>query len=140
MNIPDLPFVAKLRDHEGVWVFPDKKGFSSQPHHAIAGPFSDARGARLWILEQLEAQLVDARRAVWVEVCKRLGSMSHDLGLEFYLIDMVLHGKPIEKIARFIPRQIPRGADRRQIDRRMAAAGDELALAAGDTLPTPEPR
>jgi hypothetical protein len=120
VNLPDLPFIAKLRDHDGVYVFPDKNAPSFRPGHAIAGPFSDVRGARLWILEQLEAQLVDARRAVWVEVCKRLGSMSQDLGLEFYLIDMVLHGKPIEKIARYIPRG-------RQTDRRLLASGDEAA-------------
>lgn len=127
MNIPDLPFIATLRDHPGVYVFADKKQFSSAPHHAIAGPFQDARGARLWILESLEAQLVDSRRAVWVEVCKRLGTMSHDLGIEFYLIDMVLHGKTIEQIARYIPKQTPRGADRRQVDRRAAAANDRDA-------------
>lgn len=125
--IPDLPFIATLRNHAGIYVFADKKQFSSSPHHAIAGPFQDARGARLWILESLEAQLVGARRAVWVEVCKRLGTMSHDLGIEFWLIDQVVHGKSIEQIAPYIPKQIPRGGDRRQQDRRMLAAGDEAA-------------
>lgn len=103
MNLPDLPFIKTLRDHPGVWVFPDKHAPSFRPGHAMAGPFRDSRGARLWILEQLEAQLVDARRPVWVEVCKRLGKMSDDLGLEFFLIDMVIHGKRIEQIAPWIP-------------------------------------
>lgn len=119
--IPDLPYIQILTGHPGVYVFPDKKGFSSNPRHAIAGPFSDARGARLWILESLEAQLTDSRRAVWVEVCKRLGKMSHDLGIEFFAIDMVLHGKSIGQIAPYLP------TNRQTVDRRMAAANDEAA-------------
>lgn len=119
MNLPDLPFVASLRNHQGAYVFPDRKSWSSSTRHALAGPFRDARGARLWILESLEAQLVDARRSVWVEVCKRLGSMSQDLGIELYLINMVLHGKTVEDIAPYVPRTTA--------DRRMLAAGDSEA-------------
>lgn len=125
MNIPDLPFIKRLTDHPGVYVFPDKRAPSFRPGHALAGPFSDARGARLWILEMLEQQLVDARRPVWVEVCQALGTMSHDLGIEFYLIDAVIHGKTFKELAKYIPRRS--GHDRREQDRRMLAAGDRGA-------------
>lgn len=122
ISIPeDLPFISRLKDQPGVYVFPDKRAPSFRPGHALAGPFQDARGARLWILEYMESRLVESRRAVWVEVCKKLGTMSHDLGIEFFLLDGVLHGKTLAQLAPYIPRE------RRQVDRRAAAAGDKEA-------------
>lgn len=95
-----------------IFVVPDS---GRQP---IAGPFTTGYAARLWILEKLEASLSESHRAVWAALSERMGGVTHDLGVELFLVEQVARGRTAEQLAKYLPRRF---------DRR-----DAKALAAGE--------
>lgn len=106
----------------GCYVFPDLGSPTHSPRHAVAGPFETAYAARLWILQHLESELSAPQRDVWVKMAARIGGITHDLGLELFLLEHIAKGKSYEQLCRYVP---ARGADRRQqVDRRVAASGE----------------
>lgn len=71
----------------------------------IAGPFTTAYAARLWILEQREAGLSEERRALWAELSAAIGGVTHDLGLELFLVEQVAQGRTFAQLAKCLPRR-----------------------------------
>lgn len=110
----------KNPDHaSGVYVFADLHTPSNSPRHAVAGPFADGYGARLWILQHQEAGLSDAQRAAWAALVEQLGGLTHDLGLELELLDRVIRGRTVAQLEKYLPR-----VWRPAVDRKMLASGE----------------
>lgn len=74
------------------------------------------------LAEKWEAELSESKKALWAQIAQRLPAPS-DFGLELYFLGKIAKGATLEELQHFIPRN----GDRRQLDRRMAAAGDEAA-------------
>lgn len=103
----------------GFYVFRDSESPTHAVRHAVAGPFDSALAARLWVLQHLEAALTEPQRETWAKLAQRIGGLTHDLGVELFLLEWVAKGKSFERLVRYVPRGV-----RRPVDHRMAAAGD----------------
>ena len=108
----------------GLYVFADMDRPTHSARHALAGPFDTAVAARLWVVQRLEAELTESQRETWGKLAQRIGGLTADLGLELFLLEWIAKGKSFERLCRYVPQ---RGPDRRQVDRRAAAAGDKEA-------------
>lgn len=117
MRIGGLPITVARGDE---WfVLPADGMVKSAP---IGGPFPNPSAARWFVVEYLETTLTEAQRELWQRVMER-HTPTTDAGHELGLIDMVKHGRTFEQIAPYLQRA--RHGERRQVDRRMAAAGEK---------------
>ena len=104
----------------GLYVFADMDRPTHSVRHALAGPFASAVEARLWVLQRLEAELSESHRETWGKLTRRLAGVTHDLGVELFLLEWVAKGKSYEKLCKYAPKIPPRHS----VDRRAAAAND----------------
>lgn len=75
---------------------------------ALAGPFTTGAAARLWIIEQVERGFSEERRVIWGTLVAKLGGVSHDLGLELFLVGQIARGKSLQELLRYIARPVER--------------------------------